>query len=103
MHDADFRASEKDWHSFVEKLTERLIEIDDTVPELPVKDIVSLSNTSGAARTWLITYVVLQVFRIYRDIRFSSDPTPYKVSTSKPGRQPASSPPASHLVTNARA
>lgn len=40
MHDADFRQSEKDWHSFVEKLTERLVEIDDTVPELPVKDIV---------------------------------------------------------------
>lgn len=41
MHDADFRASERDWHSFVDKLTERLIDIDDTVPELPVKDVVS--------------------------------------------------------------
>ena len=41
VHDPDFRQSEKDWFSFVEKLTERLVEIDDTVPELPVKDIVS--------------------------------------------------------------
>ena len=47
MHDADFRQSERDWHSFVEKLTERLIEIDDTVPELPVKDIVGLTFHSS--------------------------------------------------------
>ncbi len=40
VHDPDFRQSEKDWFSFVEKLTERLAEIDDTIPELPVKDIV---------------------------------------------------------------
>ena len=43
MHDPDFRQAEKDWFSFVEKLTERLVEIDDTVPELPVKDIGSCS------------------------------------------------------------
>jgi hypothetical protein len=43
VHDPDFRQAEKDWFSFVEKLTERLVEIDDTVPELPVKDIVSCS------------------------------------------------------------
>ena len=41
VHDAQFRQSERDWHSFVEKLTEKLTEIDDTVPELPVKDVVS--------------------------------------------------------------
>ena len=40
MNDADFRASEKDWYSFVEKMTERLVEIDDSIPELPVKDVV---------------------------------------------------------------
>lgn len=56
MHDAEFRQAEKDWHSFVEKLTEKLVEeVDDTIPELPVKDVV---------------------FRIYRDVRFSNDPTP---------------------------
>ncbi|KAJ4536627.1 hypothetical protein HRR76_004658 [Exophiala dermatitidis] len=57
MHDADYRQSWKDWESFVESLTEKISEIDETIPELPPKDLV---------------------FRIYRDIRFSSDPTPYK-------------------------
>jgi uncharacterized protein (DUF2461 family) len=56
VNDADFRQAEKDWYSFVEKITERLTEIDETIPELPVKDVI---------------------FRIYRDIRFSKDPTPY--------------------------
>ena len=42
VHDPDFRQSERDWHAFVDKVTERLIEIDDTVPELPVKDVVSI-------------------------------------------------------------
>ncbi|MCJ1252077.1 hypothetical protein MMC30_009315 [Trapelia coarctata] len=57
VHDADFRQSQKDFDSFVESLTEKIIEQDDTIPELPSKDIV---------------------FRIYRDVRFSSDHTPYK-------------------------
>ena len=57
FHDADFRQSEKDFDSFIEKLTEKLIEKDETIPELPPKDVK---------------------FRIYRDVRFSSDPTPYK-------------------------
>ena len=57
-HDADFRQSQRDFASFVDTVTERLIEkFDDTIPELPAKDLV---------------------FRIYRDIRFSKDPTPYK-------------------------
>ena len=42
MHDPDFRQSERDWFSFVEKVTEKLVEIDETVPELPVKDVVRL-------------------------------------------------------------
>lgn len=58
MHDAEFRQAEKDWFSFLESLTERLTVIDETVPDLPVKDLT---------------------FRIYRDIRFSPNPTPYKV------------------------
>lgn len=56
-HDPDFRQSWKDFENFLEALTERIVEIDETIPELPPKDIV---------------------FRIYRDIRFSKDPTPYK-------------------------
>ena len=39
MHDAEFRQAEKDFHSFIQATTEKLVEIDDTVPELPVKDV----------------------------------------------------------------
>lgn len=42
VHDPDFRQAEKDWHSFVENMTETLITIDDTIPELPIKDVVSV-------------------------------------------------------------
>jgi uncharacterized protein (TIGR02453 family) len=42
-------------------LTEKIIEQDSTIPELPAKDLV---------------------FRIHRDIRFSKDPTPYKTHFS---------------------
>lgn len=48
----------KDWQSFVETMTEKIIEVDETIPELPFKDVN---------------------FRIYRDIRFSNNLTPYKV------------------------
>lgn len=61
--DPEFRRSLKDWDSFVETLTEKITEADETIPELPLKDVV---------------------FRIYRDIRFSKDPTPYKVTRSFP-------------------
>lgn len=61
VHDADYRQSKKDFDAFVECLTEKIIEKDDTIPELPPKDLT---------------------FRIYRDIRFSSDPTPYKTHFS---------------------
>ncbi|KAL3460658.1 hypothetical protein BJX64DRAFT_180356 [Aspergillus heterothallicus] len=60
-HDADYRTSKKDWETFVESLTEKIIEQDGTVPELPAKDLV---------------------FRIHRDIRFSKNPTPYKTHFS---------------------
>lgn len=56
-HDPDYRQAWKDFESFVESLTEKIAEVDETIPELPPKDLV---------------------FRIYRDVRFSSDPTPYK-------------------------
>lgn len=79
MHDADFRTSEKDWHGFVEQLTEKLVDLDDSVPELPVKDIVSICRHYPSDFSTCLTIAHLQIFRIYRDIRFSSDPTPYKV------------------------
>ena len=52
-----FRQAEKDFQAFVTMLSTRVSEKDPTIPELPIKDII---------------------FRIYRDMRFSSDPTPYK-------------------------
>jgi hypothetical protein len=42
VHDLDFRQAEKDWGTFVEKMTETLITIDSTIPELPIKDVVSV-------------------------------------------------------------
>jgi len=42
VHDPDFRQSWKDWESFVETLTEKISEIDETIPELPPKDLVRL-------------------------------------------------------------
>ncbi|ETS78340.1 hypothetical protein PFICI_10402 [Pestalotiopsis fici W106-1] len=57
MRDPEYRRSLKDWEAFVETLTEKIIEADETIPELPLRDVI---------------------FRIYRDIRFSKDPTPYK-------------------------
>lgn len=59
-HDGEYRRALQDWNSFVETTTQKITEIDETVPELPVKDII---------------------FRIHRDIRFSKDPTPYKVGS----------------------
>ena len=57
MHDPDYRQSWNDWSAFVEALTEKITEVDETIPDLPPKDLV---------------------FRIYRDVRFSKDQTPYK-------------------------
>ena len=42
MHDADYRQSQKDFNSFVESLTEKIIEKDETIPELPSKDLVNI-------------------------------------------------------------
>lgn len=54
-----YRAAKQDFDSFIEKLSQKIIEeVDTTVPELPLKDLI---------------------FRIYRDIRFSNDQTPYKI------------------------
>lgn len=68
-NDKDYRASLADWASFVDCLTAGIINddddsggsVDDTIPDLPAKDLI---------------------FRIYRDVRFSPDPTPYKTHFS---------------------
>ena len=39
-NDKDFRISLKDFETFVEKLSEMVMELDPRVPELPKKDIV---------------------------------------------------------------
>lgn len=52
-----FRATKADFDSFIGALGRAIMTVDDTVPELPIKDLT---------------------FRIYRDIRFSNDRTPYK-------------------------
>ena len=79
VHDPDFRQSEKDWHTFVEQMTEKLTTIDDTIPELPIKDVVSVLEHRETGKCGNSSPV--QVFRIYRDIRFSKDPTPCKLQS----------------------
>ncbi|ODQ56187.1 hypothetical protein SAICODRAFT_68562 [Saitoella complicata NRRL Y-17804] len=56
-HESHYHASKRDFESFIDTLQHRLTKIDDTVPLLPVRDLV---------------------YRIYRDVRFSNDRTPYK-------------------------
>ncbi|PFH55812.1 hypothetical protein XA68_17578 [Ophiocordyceps unilateralis] len=69
-HDDEYRRALKDWQSFVEAATQTMMQVDETIPELPTKDVI---------------------FRIHRDIRFSKDPTPYKphfsVAWSRTGRK----------------
>ncbi|KAM6536157.1 hypothetical protein FALCPG4_002174 [Fusarium falciforme] len=60
-HDGEFRRAFKDWEAFVERTTSSVMSIDDTIPELPAKDVM---------------------FRIYRDLRFSPDKKPYKAHFS---------------------
>ncbi|KAK7040872.1 hypothetical protein VNI00_009468 [Paramarasmius palmivorus] len=61
LHEPVYRLAEKEWKDFVEKFTDLLIEVDDQIPPLPPRDVIH---------------------RIYRDIRFSNDKTPYKRSFS---------------------
>jgi hypothetical protein len=48
VHDPDFRAAFQDFTTFTEKVSEKVIEADSTIPELPVKDVVSpdVQNTA---------------------------------------------------------
>ncbi|KIY65681.1 hypothetical protein CYLTODRAFT_424136 [Cylindrobasidium torrendii FP15055 ss-10] len=61
LHDRVFRQAETEWKDFVEAFADRLAEVDPQVPPLPPKDVIH---------------------RIYRDIRFSNDKTPYKTNFS---------------------
>jgi hypothetical protein len=44
VHDPDYRAALEDFHTFIEKVTEKIIEADESIPELPVKDVVSCDD-----------------------------------------------------------
>jgi len=70
MHDPNYRQALNDSNSFFEALQTKIVEVDETIPELPLKDVI---------------------FRIYRDVRFSKDQTPYKthfsVAWSRTGRK----------------
>lgn len=62
VHDPDYRVAVQDFNDFIGKLSEKIIEIDETIPELPVKDVVSViypakQNNNHSQR---------QVYRIYR-------------------------------------
>ncbi|ORY29646.1 hypothetical protein BCR39DRAFT_531429 [Naematelia encephala] len=69
-HEPAFRQAEKEWQMFVGLVQQDFHAADAEVPLLPPKDIIH---------------------RIYRDVRFSSDKTPYKrsfsMSTSRGGRK----------------
>ncbi|TFY75950.1 hypothetical protein EWM64_g8063 [Hericium alpestre] len=70
LHEPVYRVAEKEWKDFVDKFTDVLTEEDPQIPPLPPKDVIH---------------------RIYRDIRFSNDKTPYKTgfsaSFSRSGRK----------------
>ncbi|KAL8958366.1 MAG: hypothetical protein Q9193_004563 [Seirophora villosa] len=79
VHDADYRQSKKDWDAFVEKMTEKMTELDETIPELPAKDLVRIDVQASCLKPMYEVNNNDQTFRIYRDVRFSPDQTPYKV------------------------
>ncbi|KAI0942836.1 hypothetical protein AcW1_002611 [Taiwanofungus camphoratus] len=70
LHEPVYRLAEKEWKDFVEVFTDLLVDVDPQIPHLPPKDVIH---------------------RIYRDIRFSNDKTPYKrgfsASFSRGGRK----------------
>lgn len=65
-----FRVAEKEWKDFIDEFVPLLIEADPQIPHLPSRDMVH---------------------RIYNDVRFKTDKTPYKTgfsaSTSRGGRK----------------
>lgn len=70
LHQPVYRLAEKEWKDFIESFTDVLAEVDTQIPHLPPKDVIH---------------------RIYRDVRFSNDKTPYKrgfsASFSRSGRK----------------
>ncbi|KAH9928015.1 uncharacterized protein BXZ73DRAFT_48566 [Epithele typhae] len=56
-----YRLAESEFKAFVTTFTDLLVEVDPQIPHLPPKDVIH---------------------RIYRDVRFSNDKTPYKTGLS---------------------
>jgi hypothetical protein len=65
VHDADYRQSQKDFNSFVECLTEKIIEKDETIPELPPKDLVCFPSLSFYINEQDVTRVHHHIHYIY--------------------------------------
>lgn len=61
LHEPVYRRCEKEFKDFIQAFSEMLVSVDPQIPPLPPKDVVH---------------------RIYRDIRFSNDKTPYKTGLS---------------------
>lgn len=61
LHEPVFRLAETEFKLFIENLTDLFTTVDPQIPPLPPKDVI---------------------YRIYRDVRFSNDKTPYKTSLS---------------------
>jgi hypothetical protein len=51
VHDPDYRAALQDFTTFLEQLSEKVSTIDETIPELPVKDLVSFLIPTGPLMT----------------------------------------------------
>ncbi|KAG2339984.1 hypothetical protein BDR05DRAFT_938291 [Suillus weaverae] len=70
LHEPVYRRVEKEFKDFIEAFTNMLTDVDSQIPPLPPKDVIH---------------------RIYRDVRFSNDKTPYKkglsASFSRSGRK----------------
>lgn len=67
VHDPDFRVSFQDFITFAEKVSDKIIEADETIPELPVKDVVGIDDLAivrditNAYRSTVSTEVSLEL------------------------------------------
>ena len=59
VHDKDYRQSKNDFDAFVESLTPAIIEKDETIPELPPKDLVCFRPPQVPAS--LLPYIRLSI------------------------------------------
>ena len=67
VHDADYRQSKSDFDRFVECLTEKIVEKDETVPELPSKDLVIFSKSHPTTITLIWTLYRLSAYTAISD------------------------------------